>query len=359
MTDIGMPPRIEAPSAGQRIALIDVARGIAIVAMVIYHLTWDLSLAGLVGIDPVNDPAWRWFARLIAGTFLGLVGVSLVLSARRGIHWPAFIRRLGVLVAAALAVTAVTVVLTYWRILPAPAYFGILHAIALFSLVAVPFLRLPAILVALAAAFCFAAPFFLTLPVFDAPILSWLGLSPNPPAAVDYVPFFPWFGATLAGIVVARLALAWKPDAFWGAWRGENPVARALAVAGRWSLVIYLVHQPLLFALTSVASMALAPSFETLLTEQVETCERTCAANGESEASCARYCGCVFDELRAANALERAVLNQMTEADQVAFGGILRTCQAPLAPLPYAEETLGRPSSPLPPLDFSALPPIP
>ena len=71
-----LPPRIDVASTGLRIALVDAARGVAILAMVVYHFTWDLSLQGLVRVNPTIDPAWMWFARLIAGSFLALVGVS-------------------------------------------------------------------------------------------------------------------------------------------------------------------------------------------------------------------------------------------------------------------------------------------
>ena len=44
---------------------------------------------------------WRIFAHLTAGAFLFIVGVSLVLSTRRGLDWKRFLRRLGVIAAAA------------------------------------------------------------------------------------------------------------------------------------------------------------------------------------------------------------------------------------------------------------------
>ncbi|MCC6983487.1 MAG: DUF1624 domain-containing protein [Bauldia sp.] len=349
-----LPPRIEVASAGARIALIDAARGLAIAAMVIYHFTWDLSLQGLIGLDPTADPRWMWFARLIAGTFLGVVGVSLVLASRRGFRWGPHLRRVGIIAAAALMITAVTWLSYSAGYLPAFVYFGILHAIAVFSLAAVPFLGMPLLVVAAAAALCFAAPFFLTGPAFNAWPLVWLGLSPSPPAAVDYVPFFPWFGCTLLGILGARLALRWRPDSFWAGWQPKDFVSRAIVTAGRWSLIIYLVHQPILFALTAVAA-AVVPreSFEQRFAEEMTACRAACVATGVSDTLCEAQCTCVYGELDRLGLLRRGFDAQLTPEETVMLDGALRQCR-PVPELPEASPFL--PPAPEPPVP-PALPP--
>ena len=53
--------------ASSRWDAIDVARGIAIAAMVAYHFSWDLSFLQLIETRIVEVPAWQWFARSIAG----------------------------------------------------------------------------------------------------------------------------------------------------------------------------------------------------------------------------------------------------------------------------------------------------
>ncbi|MFX5595080.1 heparan-alpha-glucosaminide N-acetyltransferase domain-containing protein, partial [Acinetobacter baumannii] len=83
-----------------------------------------------------------------------LVGFSLVLASRNGIDRKAYLRRL-ILVAGA----AVLVTLGTWFALPhAYIFFGILHHIALASVLALPVLRLPVLAVAGGAITCFALP---------------------------------------------------------------------------------------------------------------------------------------------------------------------------------------------------------
>lgn len=231
-----------------RIPLVDAARGVALVAMAIYHFAFDLSDFGLIAVNIVLDPAWRLFARIIAASFLALVGVSLVLAVRAGLNRRRYLWRLARIAAAAAAISLVT----WWMVPGAFIYFGILHAIALFSIVALPFLVLPVSVVLLAATLCLVAPYFLTLPMFSGPYLLWLGLAPSAPPSVDYVPLLPWFAATLAGLAGARMALAVGWDRVAAGWAPDGPVGRTLVLAGRWSLLVYLVHQPILIGLVTL-----------------------------------------------------------------------------------------------------------
>jgi uncharacterized membrane protein len=226
----------------ERWPAIDVARGAAIAAMVAYHFAWDLSYLGFIETDVVAHRGWQLFARSIAASFLILVGIGLVLAHGGGVRAPAFLRRLAVIGGAALGITVVT-----WFVFPDEyIFFGILHCIAVSSVLALPFLRLPAAAVLAVAGFCFAAPSWFTDPRLDAPALAWLGLGSEAPLTNDYVPIFPWFGFVLMGLVAGRhvLPLAARlsaPGRLWtAAW------SRGLIWAGRHSLAIYLVHQPVL-----------------------------------------------------------------------------------------------------------------
>lgn len=227
-----------------RLPTIDMARGAAVVAMALYHLGWDLSFYGLIAVDVTREPAWQWAARVIAGSFLALSGISLALAHRARLRWPSFLRRLGRVAGAALLITVVTLL----AFPDSPILFGILHCIALSSVLGLAFLRAPAILIAAAGALCFLAPLWLTQPVFDQPLLDFLGLGRSVPRANDYVPLLPWFALVLAGVLAGRPLARSRDAPPWLRRPQAGRIGRGLAWAGRHSLGLYLVHQPILLA---------------------------------------------------------------------------------------------------------------
>jgi uncharacterized membrane protein len=236
--------------AAGRIVALDLARAGALVAMAVFHFVFDLEMFGFVAPGTVMQPGWRWLAYLTAGSFLFLVGVGLWLGHGRGIRWRGYWRRLGMIVAAALVITAATRV----AMPDAFIFFGILHSIAVASLLGLAFLRVPVvILIALGVAVIWL-PQVARFAVFDAPWFWWTGLQAVGVRSVDYVPVFPWFGPVLFGIAAAKMMEGAGLWARLAAWRA-GPVARALAVPGRHSLLVYLVHQPVLISLVWLATL--------------------------------------------------------------------------------------------------------
>ena len=112
-----------AASPQNRFDAVDVARGVAIAAMVIYHFSWDLTALQFIATDVTREPGWRLFARSIATSFLILVGIGLVLAHARGLRRGPFLRRLAKVGGAALLITAVT----YAAFPQSYIFFGILH----------------------------------------------------------------------------------------------------------------------------------------------------------------------------------------------------------------------------------------
>lgn len=292
------PPAATTPAPGtitrsRRFDSVDVARGIALAAMIVYHGAWDLWHFRLSPIDVVANPYWRAFARVIAGSFLLLVGVSLVLAHGRGIRWRPFLRRMAMIVAAALAITAVT-----WVATPdAPIYFGILHSIALASLIALPFLRAPAWLAAVVAAAVLVLPFHFRTAALDPPVFLWIGLSARVPLTNDYVPVFPWFGLVLAGVLLGRLAMRHAPDGAWTRWQAVDPVSATLAAAGRRSLLVYLLHQPVLYGLAFLLFFVFGPSISAERTLYRQSCVSQCEESGAASEVCRSACTCVTERL--------------------------------------------------------------
>ena len=308
--------------ANRRVGAIDIARGVALLAMVVYHASWDLTFLGLARFDLLTDPLWLAARTLILGSFLLLVGVSLVLATERGSTQHDFRRRFAsrllTLVLAAAAVSAAS----YAMFPESPIFFGVLHHIAVASVLGLAFLRLPwPVLLGLGVA-VIAVGKTVALPLFDAPWLRWIGLMTFEPESNDYVPLFPWFGAVLFGIALGRL---WRPQE---AGAPRNALGRGFAWAGRHSLAIYLIHQPLLFGALSLAAMWIGvdpPDVRNFL----DSCTESCASSGGEAAQCTARCRCVTSDLERAGLWNGFINDRLTNREMSSVNDILQRCSEP------------------------------
>jgi uncharacterized membrane protein len=233
-----------AERSSRRIWTVDAIRGLAILGVVIFHLVWDLEFVGFIeGI--ARHPAWLAFGRTLAGTFMALVGVSLVLAHPHEVRWRPALRRLCLIALAAAAITAMTR-LTFPD---AFVYFGILHAIAAATLVGILFLEARAIVGFLAGVAIVALPFAYDSHVFDTRWLAWIGFAAKPPPSNDFVPIFPWVGLTLLAVAATRCTMALGVIQWIADHEGRGHIMKTLGWMGRHSLAIYLIHQPILLAI--------------------------------------------------------------------------------------------------------------
>src|SRR6202023_555198 len=221
-----------------RIRAIDALRGTAICMMIVYHAAFDLNWFHVISADFNHDRFWLSFRDLIVSSFLLLVGVSLVLASRAGISPKRFWRRIALVGACALLVT----VGSYVTFPKTFISFGILHCIVVSSILAWPLVRFPraALIVGIAVILIGVA---IGLPLFDLPWLNWVGLMTHKPATEDYVPLLPWFGVVLVGVSIGRWLLERH-------MHDLRQISRAspkwLTLLGRHSLLVYMIHQPIL-----------------------------------------------------------------------------------------------------------------
>lgn len=220
-----------------RIAALDAARTLALVGMVIYHFNYDRELFGWSDPGTMFTMFWYWFARIVAGSFLVLAGISLWLAHGRGIRWSAFWRRFLRVAGAAALVTVATYVVFPDRYV----FWGILHAIAAYSLIGLAFLRLPWLVILAAASVIAGVSYVGQAEVFNAPWTLWLGLATEGVLTVDYVPLFPWLAPFLCGIAFAKSGAI-------NVFAPLGPLPRWMVWPGQHSLAIYLIHQPVMIA---------------------------------------------------------------------------------------------------------------
>ena len=234
-----------------RYHLIDALRAAAILNMIAYHLCYDIFC--IWGRQPLwfTNPAAGIWERFICCSFILLSGVSLNFSRR------AYLR--GIIVnLCGLLITAIS-----YFIMPSQMIlFGVLNligtAMILTRLLQPLFDRIDP-LIGTAAAFIlfglsYGVPFgyigvfnlrLLTLPdaMYRVGFLAPLGLPSPDFFSADYFPLIPWSFLFICGYFLWRALKAHRADRV---FRVKIPV---LSFLGRHSLLIYLIHQPILLAL--------------------------------------------------------------------------------------------------------------
>ncbi len=222
----------------ERLVGLDFFRGLAIILMMMFHLSFDLNYFHIIQIDIYRGDFWKYARWIIVSMFLLAVGYSLYLSYHEKILWSKVLKRVRLLALYALLISLVTYFIfpTSW------IYFGVLHFILVASLLGLLFVRQPWIALAT------------SIVILVGTYAGWLStswlyewLKPIlflPRHAEDLVPLFPWFALVLLGIFLGSRGII-----------GKMPTVRPvkeIAFLGRHSLVIYMVHQPLFFGVLLV-----------------------------------------------------------------------------------------------------------
>ena len=215
--------------------LLDGWRTLAVLLMIPWHFLWDLTLLGLLPERFASSLGMELWRGVIAYSFILLAGISWRYSRSN-------LRR-----ALRLALWAAAVSLATWMI-GDPVKFGILHfmaaAVFLWGLLGEGLDR-----VSPRAGMFTAAAVFLPLQLWlrdfriSVPGLWALGFRRADFYSADYYPLLPWFFLFLVGAYGGRLLR--ERD---GAWKRLR-LPRALTWPGRHALEIYLIHQPVLYAL--------------------------------------------------------------------------------------------------------------
>lgn len=234
---------------------IDAVRGAAVMAMIAYHFAFDLVHFGWLRADPYNDLRWIGSRTAILSSFLLVAGISLALAQANRESALHFWKRIAKVAGAALLVSIGSWIVFGERFI----WFGVLHAIAVISVLSRPLLRLHRWLI-LVGIVAIAIGATVHLALFDQPLLRWIGMATMKPQTEDYVPILPWMGVSLigAGLMFALLSRSQSTARI----RQWTMPAALLPVGwlGRHSLLIYLVHQPLIFGAMTLVAMWLQPS---------------------------------------------------------------------------------------------------
>lgn len=292
--------------------------------MATYHFAWDLELFGYIESGSANRGLLKIYARSIASSFLFVAGVSLALAYAAGLTPQSFLKRLGIIVSAAALITIVTLYATP----DAFIFFGILHSIAVASVIGLLFLPLPGLIAILVGVVCVILPRIYADEAFNTFWLYWVGLSTIPPRTNDYVPLLPWLGPFLIGLGSTQLAIRHGVTERLAKFRaGDNPVTRVLRLSSRHSLAFYLLHQPVLVSLVWVGSQILPPRPVDPVSSFVSQCEASCGADNDAQ-FCSRFCGCVTDELVSQEMFNDYVAGKLSTETDGRVNAIAQQCTA-------------------------------
>ena len=228
---------------------IDSLRGIAIIAMIIFHILFALDYFGKYSTG-IGSLSWRIIGILTASTFLFLVGTSLTLSyskvkdePKTGVYKKYIKRGLGIF-ALGLAITAIT----YFIIPKEYVMFGILHLIGLSIIFCTPRLK-SNFMNLVSGSVLILAGVLLQQYRFDFNQLAWLGFIPNGLTTLDYFPILPWLGVVLIGISFGNQAYTNGLRQFKLPDLSENKIVKFFCFLGRHSLLIYFLHFPIILSL--------------------------------------------------------------------------------------------------------------
>ena len=242
-------------SSQHRFPEIDLFRGLSIVAMVLYHAFWDLVYFEFIPWDLFGDDP-QIIAQIIGASFLLIAGICLSISYARAVirHGPSGIWKKYLIRGLKLLAWATVVSIVVYFALDAPIFFGILHLIGTSIILSPLFLPMP--LLAGAAGIIILA---ITNWLVNLPVHSWwllpLGIGEKDVFMADYYPLIPWFGVILIGIWAGSILYPNGQRRFKHlALEKINalPGAATIRFLGRHSLLVYLVHQPIVFGLVYI-----------------------------------------------------------------------------------------------------------
>lgn len=227
----------------KRIWELDVFRGVCIIGMVLVHLTFDLVyLYGIVDLDnPILAFTFEFLSRWGGVLFLLLSGICVTLGSHP-------IRRGLIVLGSGLLVTAVTVGMYLLQLQGAGIiiYFGVLHCLGICMLLWPLFKKLPFWALGMIGAVMIASGLYLQSAVrVDFPWLIPFGVLSHNFSSSDYFPLLPNLGYFLVGAMIGK-TLYRKKESLFPKVNGNSILLKPFILCGKYSLFIYLLHQPLI-----------------------------------------------------------------------------------------------------------------
>lgn len=246
---------IPAHGKKQRIWEIDAFRGVCVFFMFAAHLVFDLQT--FLQLELHIGTAFRLLFQYGGVIFILISGISATLGSRS-------FRRGVIVFACGMVITVVTMAMVRLGMLDDDNVitFGVLHLLGLCMMVYPALKKLPTGYLAVLGSILVVLGYYFNS-IYLTPVtggfdwkqyLFFLGLRLPSYAAGDYFPVLPHLGWFMLGIVLGRLVYREKktllprfPADFW--------LVRCFRFAGRHSLELYLLHQPVIYGVLQLLTL--------------------------------------------------------------------------------------------------------
>lgn len=220
----------------RRFDILDAWRSLAIVLMVIYHFLYDLALFGVISWEQMFCTPLNILQKFICTSFILLAGASARFS-RNNLRHGLVVIAAGVLVAIGGAVGGQTIRFGVLQLLGWSMVLYHFTGKFLQQLPSVPLVSGCVLLYGLTARWTGAV-------LVESHRLYPLGLRYPGFFSADYFPLLPWFFLFVMGTALGGWCLTHREHRLL-----TVQLPTPLTVLGRHSLVIYLLHQPVLYGL--------------------------------------------------------------------------------------------------------------
>ena len=245
---------------------LDFLRGIAIIMMLFMHMSWDVRFEFGVDVFRYLHAPWFWsFVHpIIVVLFVGVSGICSTFSrnnVKRGLK----------LLAATVGMYTATFVIYKVTGIECLILFNVLAVLTcgifLYALISLIEKKtevnpnLVNVIMGLLGIYIVIVGCDIHYMDDTTESLIFLPIGfdiPNMPVMADYMPLFPWLGVFLIGCVIGRLCYKEKKTLIPGKGKVMTAIARPVEFIGRHSLIIYLVHQPVIYGVLYVIFWAIS-----------------------------------------------------------------------------------------------------
>ena len=240
--------RVQQKAPAGRYALLDELRGLDLVSMMLYHACWDMMFLFGIWMDWYIGWPGRLWQQSICWVFILLSGFCLPLG-----HHP--YKRGALVFGAGALVTAVTVLFMPEDVV----LFGVLtllgSAMVITALLEKALRKIPPAVGAVVSVALFGLTYhaqlgylgfgdgWVLLPrfLYQNLFTAYLGFYPKGFFSTDYFPLAPWLFLFWSGFFLYHLIGRERMEPL------RRSICPALGWLGRHSLVVYLLHQPMLY----------------------------------------------------------------------------------------------------------------